>query len=56
MDVGYRTDKGVRRANNEDACLVMQKSNVFVVADGVGETTYLFPRFWECSHSHRSGL
>lgn len=36
MDVGYRTDKGVRRANNEDACLVMQKSNVFVVADGVG--------------------
>lgn len=36
MDVGLRTDKGVRRTANEDACFVMSDEGVFVVADGVG--------------------
>lgn len=36
MDVGFRTDKGVMRSNNEDAFFVMKKDGVFIVADGVG--------------------
>ena len=36
MDVGFRTDKGRRRFNNEDAFFVMKNDRVFVVADGVG--------------------
>lgn len=36
MEVGFKTDKGLRRSNNEDACFVMKKDRVFVVADGVG--------------------
>lgn len=36
MDVGLRTDKGVRRTANEDAYFVMSDEGVFVVADGVG--------------------
>ena len=36
MNIGFKTDKGVRRANNEDAFFVMKKDNVFIVADGVG--------------------
>lgn len=36
MEVGFKTDKGVRRSNNEDACFVMKKDRFFVVADGVG--------------------
>jgi serine/threonine protein phosphatase PrpC len=31
-----QTDKGVRRKNNEDAVLAMQKHCLFVVADGMG--------------------
>lgn len=36
MEVGFRTDKGKMRSNNEDACYVMPIMKVFVVADGVG--------------------
>ena len=36
MEVGFKTDKGQRRSNNEDACFVMKKDGVFIVADGVG--------------------
>ena len=36
MEVGFKTDKGQRRSNNEDACFVMKKDRVFIVADGVG--------------------
>ena len=36
MDVGFKTDKGITRFNNEDACYVMVDKGVFIVADGVG--------------------
>lgn len=36
MEVGFKTDKGIRRPNNEDAFFVMKKDRVFIVADGVG--------------------
>ncbi len=36
MEVGFKTDKGLRRSNNEDACFVMTRDRVFIVADGVG--------------------
>lgn len=36
MHVGFKSDKGLRRANNEDACFVMLPDKVYVVADGVG--------------------
>lgn len=36
MDVGFKTDKGRLRMNNEDACFVMISDKVFIVADGVG--------------------
>ena len=36
MDVGFKSDKGILRANNEDACFVMLPDKVYVVADGVG--------------------
>ena len=36
MEVGFKTDKGKMRSNNEDACFVMKNDNVFIVADGVG--------------------
>ena len=36
MEVGFKTDKGLRRSNNEDACFVMTRDSVFIVADGVG--------------------
>lgn len=36
MEVGFKTDKGLRRSNNEDACYVLKKDKVFIVADGVG--------------------
>lgn len=36
MEVGFKTDRGLRRSNNEDACFVMKKDKVFIVADGVG--------------------
>ena len=36
MEIGFKTDKGKMRSNNEDACFVMQKDKVFIIADGVG--------------------
>jgi len=36
MEVGFKSDKGLRRSNNEDACFVLLSDNVYLVADGVG--------------------
>lgn len=36
MEVGFKSDKGLRRANNEDSCFVLLPDKVYVVADGVG--------------------
>jgi len=36
MLVGFRSDKGLMRSNNEDACFVLMGDKVYVVADGVG--------------------
>ena len=36
MEIGFKTDKGRVRSNNEDACYVIPRKNVFIVADGVG--------------------
>ncbi len=34
--VGFKSDKGLKRRNNEDACFIMPKEEVFILADGVG--------------------
>lgn len=36
MRVGYLTDKGRRRTQNEDAILVLEDKGIFILADGVG--------------------
>ncbi|MCL1981885.1 MAG: Stp1/IreP family PP2C-type Ser/Thr phosphatase [Clostridiales bacterium] len=36
MEIGFKSDKGLRRRNNEDAFFVIPESKVFIVADGVG--------------------
>jgi len=36
IEVGYKTDKGITRSHNEDACIVLPEDNVYVIADGVG--------------------
>lgn len=36
MEVGFKSDKGRRRSNNEDACFVLLPESVYLVADGVG--------------------
>ena len=36
MQVGFKSDKGMQRSNNEDACFVLLPDKVYVVADGVG--------------------
>ena len=36
MEVGFKTDKGRHRKNNEDAFFVIPKENVFILCDGVG--------------------
>lgn len=38
MDVGFKTDKGAKRANNEDAFFVMKNDGIYILADGVGGT------------------
>ena len=38
MEVGFKTDKGVRRTNNEDAFFVMSHDGIYILADGVGGT------------------
>ena len=34
--VGFKSDRGAVRKNNEDSCFVMPKEHVYIVADGVG--------------------
>ncbi|MBQ8151418.1 MAG: Stp1/IreP family PP2C-type Ser/Thr phosphatase [Firmicutes bacterium] len=34
--IGFKCDRGVSRANNEDACFVIPSDDVYIVADGVG--------------------
>ncbi len=36
MHVGFKTDRGVVRPSNEDACFVLLHDRVYVLADGVG--------------------
>ena len=36
MKVGFKSDTGKRRSNNEDACFVLLSENIYMVADGVG--------------------
>lgn len=36
MEVGFKSDRGMRRRNNEDACFILLADKVYVVADGVG--------------------
>lgn len=36
MQVGFKTDRGLRRKNNEDACFILPSDKVYVIADGVG--------------------
>ena len=36
MLVGFKSDKGLKRFNNEDACFVLLNDRVYIVADGVG--------------------
>lgn len=38
MDVGFKTDKGTKRMNNEDAFFVMKNDGIYILADGVGGT------------------
>ena len=36
VEVGFKSDKGLKRSNNEDAFFVIPETNIFMVADGVG--------------------
>lgn len=36
IEVGFKSDKGIKRRNNEDAYFIVSSENVYVVADGVG--------------------
>lgn len=36
IQVGFKSDKGIKRKNNEDAYFVMPAENVYIIADGVG--------------------
>lgn len=36
MHVGFKSDRGVMRTSNEDACFVLLPDKVYVLADGVG--------------------
>ena len=36
IEVGFKSDKGLRRRNNEDAFFVIPEDRIFMVADGVG--------------------
>jgi serine/threonine protein phosphatase PrpC len=36
LRAGGRTDEGTRRTNNEDAMLILEKSSLYAVADGMG--------------------
>ncbi len=36
ISVGFKTDKGISRGNNEDSVFVLPPRNIYLVADGVG--------------------
>jgi protein phosphatase len=36
IEIGFKSDKGLKRKNNEDAFFVMPEESIFMVADGVG--------------------
>ena len=36
MEIGFKTHKGMVRANNEDACFIIPEKDIYIVADGVG--------------------
>lgn len=36
IQVGFKSDKGIRRDNNEDACFIVPSEDVYIIADGVG--------------------
>ena len=36
ISVGFKTDKGISRTNNEDSVFVLPDRNLYMVADGVG--------------------
>ena len=36
ISVGFKTDKGLARGNNEDSVFVLPQRNIYLVADGVG--------------------
>ena len=36
VEAGFKSDKGIKRKNNEDAFFVFPEENIFIVADGVG--------------------
>ena len=36
MKVGFKSDTGLKRSNNEDACFVLLSEKLYLVADGVG--------------------
>ena len=36
IQVGFKSDRGLKRNNNEDSCFVIPEDKVYMVADGVG--------------------
>jgi protein phosphatase len=36
VQVGFKSDRGLKRKNNEDACFVIPEDKIYIVADGVG--------------------
>lgn len=36
VHVGFKSDRGLKRKNNEDACFVIPEDKIYIVADGVG--------------------
>ena len=36
IQVGFKSDTGLRRKNNEDSCFVIPEDKIYMVADGVG--------------------
>ncbi|QHI73173.1 Stp1/IreP family PP2C-type Ser/Thr phosphatase [Aminipila terrae] len=36
VQVGFKSDRGLKRKNNEDSCFVIPEDKIYIVADGVG--------------------
>lgn len=36
VQVGFKSDQGLKRKNNEDSCFVIPEDKIYIVADGVG--------------------